>query len=95
MIPPQLEPTESVLGHASNQLDMQRDVVRTDIPKIVEDVVAEHKSHMISLSTLFLDRSNPDRVFRKGEQGFWTGYLSLSLYISLLPHKHIHIHTFI
>ena len=68
MIPPRVEPTEGV-----RHMHMQADVIRDEIPSIIKKIVNDKGIHSIDLSLLFQDPTDPDRIFEKGEIGYWTG----------------------
>lgn len=69
LIPPRLEPTEQVVA----QMKMQPNVVAYDIPRIVRSIADNKGMGLINLSMIYQDPLDPDRVFAKGEKGFWSG----------------------
>lgn len=69
VIPPRLELTSQVL----DEMQMQPTVVAEEIPKIIKRVAYSHYAKVIDLSKLYIDPNDPDRIFERDEEGYWTG----------------------
>ena len=68
MIPFRIENTEGV-----KIMRMQPDVIENVIPPIMKEITKKLNNRLIDLSHLFSDPKDHDRIFQKGEEGYWTG----------------------
>jgi len=67
LIPFQIQNTKAI-----RDWGMQPKVIKYEIPKIIREIGSDLKVRVVDLSMLYIDPKQPDRVYKKGEPGFWT-----------------------